>query len=159
MDSAQYTFLYQNIFFPYLLCLCIVLVKLFNIPKRGDFTKVGSAICQDVLSLYCFFFPPLLVPSRKSISKDNGCAKRGFVCRRVYGQDCLSAVCEQPRTMWLLCYYGNIRTRTKCLYDFFIPLHILPRWADGSAVRLLKVNSANTFCRFVKPVSGSVATW
>lgn len=121
---------------------CIVLVKDFNISNRSDFTIGRPAICQDLLSLYCFFPPPLLVPSRKSISKDNGSAKPSFVLQTGLRSGL------SHRTMWLLCHYANICIYTECAYYIFIALLILPEWADGSAVGLLKVISLEQFFFF-----------
>lgn len=132
---------------PLLLTVLYLLIPL--ISQKGVIIKVRSAICQDLLSLYCVFFSPLLVPSRKSISKDNGCAKPGFVLQAGLRSG-LSPSCERAaQTHVTAMHYANICIYTKCSCYFFIALLILPKWADSSAVGLLKVISVKQF--FSKP--------
>lgn len=66
-----------------LLCFCLYFMGHLNITliyfKQEWFYKQKTCHLLEPAEPLLFFFSPLLVPSRKSISKDNGSAKPSFV--------------------------------------------------------------------------------
>lgn len=72
-------------------------------PKNGWLYKIKTCHLPGLLRLVFFLLYWFQAGSQSP--RTMALINSALFCRQVYGKDCLSAVCEQHRTMWLLCKY------------------------------------------------------